>query len=214
MNSKDYCNLYIVRHGETDWNIKGLVQGHTDIPLNEKGEWQAKQLARQFKKIHFDAAYSSDLLRARKTAEIIALEKKIIIKTIKALRERRFGRFEGKSWKEGKEKEEMARLWERLGKLTDKEKKEYGLEEVENNEELMGRFIPILREIAITYPQKNVLVVTHGGVMRAFLIHLGLGDENTLPSGSIKNTAYIKLISDGVEFIVKETFGIVKKLPE
>jgi hypothetical protein len=48
----------------------------------------------------------------------------------------------------------MARLWERLGKLTDKEKKEYGLEEVENNEELMGRFIPILREIAITYPQK------------------------------------------------------------
>jgi broad specificity phosphatase PhoE len=68
----------------------------------------------------------------------------------------------------------------------------------------MARFIPALREIAIAYPGKNVLVVTHGGVMRAFLIHLGVGDEKTLPPGSIKNTSVFKIDSDGVEFWVRK----------
>ncbi|GIW64747.1 MAG: hypothetical protein KatS3mg092_0680 [Patescibacteria group bacterium] len=44
---KNYSTLYLVRHGETDWNVKGLVQGHSDIPLNDKGRWQAKELSKK-----------------------------------------------------------------------------------------------------------------------------------------------------------------------
>ncbi len=205
---KGYCTFYIVRHGQTDWNVKKLMQGHTDIPLNKEGELQAQKMAKKLRRIHFTTVYSSDLLRAKQTAEIITLKKKIVIKTTKALRERFYGRLEGKSWAD--DRNELAKLWEKLYKLTEKERKIFHLEKVENNEDLMNRFIPVLREIAVAYPQKNVLIVTHGGIMRAFLIHLGYGTEKTLPSGSIKNTAYLRLDCDGVDFFIKETFGVEK----
>ena len=60
-------------------------------------------------------------------------------------------------------------------------------------------------------PGKTILVVSHGGVMRYLLIHLGFGTYTNLPTGSIGNTAYIKLETDGVDFFVKETKGITKK---
>lgn len=85
--SKNYCTFYIVRHGETEWNVKGLVQGHTDIPLTKKGKRQARQLAKKLSRINFNAVFSSDLLRAKQTAQLIALEKKIAVKTTQALRE-------------------------------------------------------------------------------------------------------------------------------
>lgn len=198
---KDYCSLYLVRHGETEWNAKELVQGHTDIPLNKKGERQAKELARRLKHIHFAAAFSSDLLRARRTAEIIALEKKIAVKTTKALRERYFGRFEKTAVRQ-------------LDKSLEELMRKYGEEiekEIESDEGMMKRLIPFIREIAVAYRHKNVLVVAHGGIMRTFLIHLGFASASEMPPGSIKNTAYVKLESDGVDFFIKETFGIERK---
>src|SRR3989339_1397072 len=96
----NYCHLYLVRHGETEWNVQKIIQGHKDIPLNQKGEKQARRLAKKLVKIKFGVVFSSDLLRAKRTAEIVVLEKKIAVKTTKTLRERHFGRFEGKSWKE------------------------------------------------------------------------------------------------------------------
>jgi broad specificity phosphatase PhoE len=209
MNTKNYCTFYLVRHGETEWNIKHLMQGHTDIPLNKKGEIQAKDIAKKLHRIRLDAAFSSDSLRAKKTAEIIALEKNIAVKTTKNLRERYFGRLEGESWEDNKE---LELLWRKLETLTDKERKHYHLEKVENNEDLMKRFIPFIRELAVAYQGKNVLIVTHGGIMKAFLIHLGFATNKTLPPGSIKNTAYVKLESDGVDFFIRETFRIEKNI--
>jgi len=182
------------------------MQGHQDIPLNKTGEEQAKQLAKKIQSVKFAGAFSSDLLRAKKTAEIIILEKKLMVKTTEALRERKFGRFEGTRWRENKT---YQKLLSRFLKLSYKErynKKPY--EDTESDEELMGRFINFLREVALAYPGKNILVVTHGGVMRAFLIHLGYGSYETLPFGSIGNTALIKLASDGVDFFIEETFGV------
>ena len=97
---KNYCTIYLVRHGETEWNEKKLIQGYSDIPLNKKGELQAKQLGQEFNNIYFDAVFSSDLLRAKNSAEIIILEKKLTVATTKVLRERFFGRFEGSSLNE------------------------------------------------------------------------------------------------------------------
>lgn len=203
-----YCHLYLVRHGETDWNVQGLLQGQMDVPLNPTGEKQAKRLKNRFRRIRFAIIFSSDLLRAKRTAEIIALEKKIAIHSSKALRERDYGRFEGKSWKNDRE---YLQLLKKFFQLSGKQRYNTKMHpDIESDEELMGRLIPFLREIAIGYPGKNVLVVTHGGTIRAFLKHLGWADDRTLPSGSIDNTGYIVVDCDGTDFFVRKTYGVNK----
>lgn len=204
VDEKRYCCLYLVRHGETDWNVKGLLQGHQDTLLNKTGKKQAVETRKILNKIKFAKVFSSDLLRAKETAEIIVLKKKIAVETTKALRERYFGRFEGIHWQKNKE---YQKLISKFYKLSEEERyKGKPYEDTESNEELVGRFIPFLREVAVAYPGKNILVVGHGGVMRAFLTHLGY--FKTLPPGSIKNTAYVKVLCDGVDFFIEKTYGI------
>jgi len=211
MDQKSYCNLYIVRHGETDWNAQGLLQGHKDIPLNKTGKKQAQELAIRLNKIDFVRSFSSDLLRAKETAQIIVLAKKIAVETTKILRERRFGKFEGRHWREDKEYQQLIDDFQKLSQEERYKSKPY--EDTESDEELMAKLIPFLREISIAHPGKNILIATHGGTMRAFLTHLGWATYKTLPPGSISNTAYVKVLCDGVDFIVRETFGFAKKLP-
>ncbi len=208
-NKKNYCTIYLVRHGETDWNAKGLVQGQSNIPLNKRGEQQAKDLANKLKKIRFAAVFSSDLLRAKKTAEIIALEKNIAIITTQVLRERYFGPLEGKSnpWL----KIWQSKLKKSLKQLIAEEEKIFKASpKIENDDRLLNRFIPFLREVAVAYPNKKILMVTHGVVLRAFLKKIGFF-KNSADSfnASIKNCAYIKLETDGVDFFIKETEGII-----
>jgi len=157
-------------------------------------------------------AFSSDLLRARQTAEIIMLSKKITVETTKVLRERYFGCFEGRHWNKDKKYQELINNFQKLSQSERYKNKPY--KDTESDEELMNKLIPFLREVSVAYPGKNVLIATHGGTMRAFLTHLGWADYETLPPGSIKNTAYVKIACDGVDFIVKETFGFAKKTLE
>lgn len=195
--------LYIVRHGQTDWNAQKKVQGQIDIPLNATGEEQARQTAALFKNIHFDAVFSSDLLRAQRTAEIITLEKDLAVQTTRLLRERNFGPHEGMLI------EELKELEKDLENLSKEDRAIHKLHpDIENDEELVGRFITFLREISVAYADKTVLVVCHGALIRTFLIHLGVGTYQTLPHGSVENTAFIKVLSDGVEFEVVETHGV------
>lgn len=201
------CTIYLVRHGKTDWNKQGIIQGHTDIPLNDEGEKEARELARELNKIKFDEFFSSDLLRAKRTAEIIATEHKLAVKTTKALRERHFAHLEGKPSKL------LTEIGKTISKLEESKRFSYKSHPlVESDAELMSRFLTFLREVAVSSPGKNILVVTHGGVIRVFLILLG-----HLTHGSdvrIGNLSYLKLESDGVDFFVKETKGIVVKLEE
>ena len=187
---QNFCTIYLVRHGETEWNEKKIIQGHSDIPLNKKGELQAKELGQEFKGIHFDAVFSSNLIRAKRTAEIAVLEKKLAVVTTNALRERMFGRFEGKH---------ISELRKAFGELLLIEQQDY---EVESDDQILFRLNPFLREVAVAYPGKNVLMVTHGGLMRAFLSHIGF----KIPEYSdrpMKNAGYLIIKSDGVEFEIK-----------
>lgn len=88
-------DIYLIRHGETDYNKAKRLQGVTDIPLNAYGIELAQKTAEGLKEVHFDCIYTSPLIRARQTAEIIRGERKIeIIPTI-GLREISFGEYEG-----------------------------------------------------------------------------------------------------------------------
>jgi len=196
-------NFYLVRHGQTEWNVKDLIQGHQDSPLTEVGLKDAKNVAEKLKNIKFDLIFSSDLLRAKRTAEIIALEHKLEVQTNKLLRERKFGHLEGKSKKEFDD-------WVKVFKnLTDEERFIYKTSpEIESDEEIVNRLITFMKEIAIANPGKNILAVTHGGIMRILLIHLGFTDYDSIERGAIGNGAIIKIETDGEYFEIKESEGI------
>lgn len=201
---QNFCTIYLVRHGETEWNVKKRIQGHEDIPLNKKGEVQAKELAEKLTHVKFNAVYSSDLIRAKKTAEIITLEKKLAVQTTKVLRERYFGKYQGRSFAVNNE---MIKLINNLKMV-----KGEGAKEVESDEKIISRLITFLREIAVTYAGKTVLMVSHGGPIRTLLIHLGFTSYENITEGGISNLSFIKLRSDGVEFFIEKTEGIKIKI--
>lgn len=203
----NYATFYVVRHGKTEWNSKGWVQGHKDSLLTLEGEEQAKSLGKELSNTHFDLAFSSDLLRAKRTAEIIALERQLEIATTKLLRERSFGKYEGQPYS-------TLSVYDALyAELADELKPSFKHENVESDEELMGRFILFLRETAITHKGKNILVVTHGNVMYQFLIKVGFGTHKNFPLDAIGNTAYFVLRTDGVDFFIDKTHKITHPTP-
>lgn len=92
--------LYLARHGETDGNAQQWYQGSTDVPLNGRGRVQAGYLSEFLKNVHFDGFYSSDLVRARETAEIVAAPHRVPVTTYKELQEINFGAWEGHTYNE------------------------------------------------------------------------------------------------------------------
>ena len=200
--------FYILRHGETENNINEILQGCTvDSPLTKKGQEQAKRIAKELSHIHFDGGFSSDLSRAKRTAEIITLERKLAIKTTQALREQCYGKYEGQPYEVIQS--ELKELLEEYERLNDGEKWHFQLEEgMETDAQAGSRFITFIREIAVAYPTKTILLVSHGDVIKYFLIHIGYTTYSQLGEGSIENCSYVKIQSDGVDFFVKETKGI------
>ena len=206
VENNNFCTLYLVRHGETEWNRKGIVMGQSDSPLTEEGVEQVKQTAQELKNVPLDAIFSSDLHRAQKSAEIMKLERQLAIQTSKALRERTYGRWEGKMGEDYRKN--FQHLFDKVKQLSEKEAKSFKFaNDIESDKEVIGRFITQLREIAVAYPNKTVLVVSHGGCIRTFLMHLGYGE---MPVGSFSNAGYVKVICDGIDFFIKEVKGVNK----
>lgn len=206
--------IYIVRHGQSLGNAH-YAQNETQFvstselgsALSDLGVQQVRDIAAKLRSIHFDAIFSSDFTRAVQTAEIIALERKMEVITTKLIRERNLGSMEGKMTKAANEQVKQLQQG-----LSDEEKMSIKLvPDMENEAEIVKRFLTFLREVTLAYQGKTILVANHGHMMRSLLLHLGFAKYDKLPSGSIKNTGYIKLESDGVEFIVKETWGVEKK---
>ena len=159
--------LFLVRHGETDWNAAGRWQGQTDVPLNPRGREQAREVAGRLRVAGLAAIASSDLLRARATAEIIADHLGLVVNHLDAaLRERRFGCFEGLTREEVEAR--FPEAWARY--LADPGPAPPG---GESREELLGRLLPAVASAAARLPGP-LLVVMHGGAMRALLAgHVG-----------------------------------------
>lgn len=197
------------------WNLKKKIQGHTDSPLTREGIIELRKVGESLKKIRFDAVFSSDTLRAKRSADIITLEKKIVIITTKLIREKYYGRYEGLDYANFQEelKKHLAQYQELK---TDQEKMAFKYPEIESDEAAVARFITFLREVSVAYAGKNVLVVTHGGPIKVLLIHLGFATyaEMATTTAAISNGAWVKLSSDGVDFKILETSGINKSQPD
>lgn len=192
--------FYIVRHGETDWNVLRRIQGHSDNALNAVGEQQARAAAVELKDIHFDRIFSSDLLRAKRTAELVKAERTLAIDTTSALRERMYGKLEGKLV------DEVEDVYEKLAKAANKQEEDelrHSLE-METTDELVSRVFMFLRETAVAYAGKTILIVSHGGLMRAIIEHLGYYGPKSGTQIRFFNTGYMKLESDGTDFTLKE----------
>jgi broad specificity phosphatase PhoE len=155
--------LILARHGETDWNRDGIWQGHGDPPLNELGRRQAAELAERLAETELDALYSSDLRRAYETAEIISGAKGLEITAEPDLREMDVG-----SWS-GLTSEEIATHFP-----------EMTYHDGEQREAFDDRIIGVLYRIAGAHEGGHVLVVTHGGVVRALERHLFGEPRNVL----------------------------------
>ena len=151
--------IFLARHGESDWNVAKRFQGHSDRPLTERGRQQAHALADLVASQEIDAVYTSPLSRARETAEIVAVRAGLEPIALPELREVDTGSWSGLSRVdvEARFPEGFAR-WRSGGS---------GWEDGETYEEMAERVIGALRTIAEDHPDGRVLVISHGGPIRA-----------------------------------------------
>lgn len=157
--------LIVVRHGETEWNIARIRQGHLDSKLTEKGLAQARALAQRLAREKFTALYSSDLGRAVQTASAIADLTGHKIVTDPRLRERHLGIFQGLSGDEINAKyPEERRLFRTVGP-------DYVIPGGESMRQQVQRNVGYLTELAEKHCGEQVVVVTHGGVVSGFFRH-------------------------------------------
>lgn len=156
MGSTRIC---LVRHGETDWNVERRLQGQLDIPLNETGVAQARATARGLIGQQFTALYSSDLGRARQTAEALAGVVGLPIQFQPDLRERRYGIFERLTYTEAKAQypEDYARLHDR--------DPDYVIPQGESLRQLADRVGACLKTLVAKHAGEQILLVSHGGVL-------------------------------------------------
>ena len=146
--------ITLVRHGETDWNRQGLVQGTTDIPLNETGRAQAREAAERFARVPWDRVVTSTLGRAIETGAIIADRLGLPAPTTHPeLVERRYGIAEGMLFREY----DVAFPGDTP------------VEGRETREEVAARVVPAVLELAAAYPGESLLIVSHGGAIRSVL---------------------------------------------
>jgi broad specificity phosphatase PhoE len=151
--------ILLARHGETDWNAVGRWQGHTDRALTERGRRQAVELAERLANDAIDAVYSSDLLRAVETAEPVAKRLGLPLQTVPELREVDVGTWAGLTRDEVAERfPDGFRRWSEW---------QTGWEDGETYDEMGERVVGAILRLAREHPGERILVVSHGGAIRA-----------------------------------------------
>lgn len=167
--------IYIVRHGQTDWNLKKIIQGKKDIELNETGIAQANQIREKVNNLDIDLIICSTLKRARKTAEIINKDKKVKIIYKEEIMERGMGDYEGmNSGVEGND------IYNCKKNITDMN--------IEPVDKLCQRIDKLFDEIKEKYSKNKILLVTHSGTARAIEGYFyGVDEEDYLPPEDLQN---------------------------
>lgn len=183
--------LYVIRHGQTTWNIEGKMQGHTNIPLNSVGHEQAEIAANELKDINFDIIISSPLDRALDTAKHVNGSKNTQIITDIRLIERSFGELEGRS------SNDLQKINFSINELLDFSIN-YDKYNVETIQDLFDRVENFINDLKNNYQDKTILVSTHNGIAQVLDIILNnLPKTTNLLDVSFKNCEYRRyLIND------------------
>lgn len=205
---KSKTNLFLVRHGRTDWNALGRFQGRIERPLDEVGIEQAEEVARRLADLEIDAIYSSDMLRARQTADIIAKHHDLPIVFVPDLKEGSYGPIDGIM------KEEFhirfAEVLKVRNALPSKEKFHHRLVEgAETSAEILARALPCLQTISKNHPGQQIIVVTHGWVMRSLFVFFS---EFEVDFVNVENGAVLHLHGEGEVLTIAAHEGITKTL--
>lgn len=166
--------LYIVRHGETDWNKEKRPQGQSDTTLNDYGRELARITADAMKDLNFDYAFSSPLKRAHETAEIIMGDRKTPIVTDDRLKEISFGIYEGTP--SSQLPASFQNFFENPGKYAPPEGGESYQELKARTKDFIDK---VLRPLSLKEPDAKVIVFGHGAMNKSMIINLkGLGIED------------------------------------
>ena len=208
----EVTKIYIVRHGESESNV--YARKHPDKPashfgelgssLTQKGREQAETLAQRLKDIPITAVLSSDLNRARETAEIIAKEHNLLVIPSDMIRERFFG-----DHMSAIKKREIEKALDSMS-----EEQKFAFKYFENGEsgyDVVRRFKEFLTSAIGEYNNKTFVIVSHGYVMRSFLIHEKYAAYDELLGGSIKNGGYFVAETDGKTYTITEKHGITRR---
>lgn len=162
-------HFYIVRHGETMFNVKGRIQGWCDSPLTKLGVSQAKELGKKLKNDSFDVCFCSTSERAMDTAQYILENRDVKIICSKQLKEQCFGDFEA---------EKSSNIFKDGIKYPEG----YRFCGGENHSDVIERVFNALKKIASEYPNANVLVVCHGSAIKHIVNYLCPGFVNEQPT--------------------------------
>lgn len=171
------AHLCVVRHGETDWNTAGILQGWLDVPINEQGRQQAREMAQRYAGAGFSCVYTSPLRRAGETAEIVAAGLALAPPVChEGLKERHFGAVQGVP------KAELGELNPVLLQQILKRNPACDFELGESMDEFAGRVLGAIMDIGGRHPGRRVLAITHGWVMDVVTRHI-----HGLPRSAILN---------------------------
>ncbi|MDP2426191.1 MAG: histidine phosphatase family protein [Candidatus Izemoplasmatales bacterium] len=158
--------IYLVRHGQTDWNITGRFQGWADIPLDASGIEHAKNVSHFFKDVDIDVLYSSDLIRALQTTSPLSIQKSLPIFVDNRFRELSVGEWEGKNWSE---------LSQAYKEFIERSSKNGFTEAIPGGESLKAfqdRMASGFESMVQRHVGKDIVLVTHGGSIRVLLCYL------------------------------------------
>lgn len=204
--------LYIVRHGETDWNRARRVQGHADIPLNAFGRRLAEETAEGMADIPVDIAYTSPLIRARETAEIILRGREVPLILCEEIKELGFGKYEGLCCG-GEMKEKESDTFNKFFTDTANYKPAEGGESIQELYARTGKFLKELCD-STQLSGKSILLSTHGAAMTAILNRIRgemeIADfwKRQVPYNCAVTTVEVK---DGVPEIIEENHVYYKE---
>jgi len=174
--------ICVARHGETDWNVSGILQGWLDVPLNDRGRRQAYEMVAGFAQSRFAQVCSSPLARSRETAEIIARSLRLAPPEFhEGLKERNFGAIQGIP------KAELAELNPVLLQQILKRNPATFFEQGESMDEFADRVLGAIIEIAKPNPGKRILAITHGWTIDVITRHIAGLPRNTMLNMKRKN---------------------------
>jgi len=158
--------LILIRHGETDWNTEGRWQGQADVPLNRTGWSQADHLARSLESTGIAAIYSSDLQRARQTAQVLADSTGLPLHLDKRLREIHQGEWQGLLFSE------IQRRYAQAYQDRQRDPLNFAAPSGEPVTQVRERILATVQEIVCQHPDTTVAVVSHGFVLAVLIAHL------------------------------------------